>query len=64
MFFSALPTLPLISSVGPSINKLLSRLSVWDDKLLSTPKITTFLANSLPNAQEPLPSNILLEIII
>ena len=30
---------------------------MWDDKLLSTPKTTTFLAKSSPNFHELSPSN-------
>ena len=61
--FSAAPVLPLIASVGPSPNtrKLLLLLSVWDDEVLSTPKITTFLAKSLPKLHEPSPSNATLQ---
>ena len=39
---SEAPKLPLISSVGPSPNT--KKLFVWDDELLSTPKIITVLA--------------------
>ena len=51
--------LPLISSVGSSYNtkKLFLQLSAWDDELLSTPKITTFLANELQKLHETAPSN-------
>ena len=47
---SAATVLSLMPSVGTSpINKkLFLWLSVWDDKVLSTPKIATFLAKSLP----------------
>ena len=49
----------LISSVGPWPNtkKLFLLLEAWDHELLSTPKITTFLANSLPKRHEHVPSN-------
>ena len=49
-FFSFLPALPLVSSVSPSpkAKKLLSSFATSDYELLSTPKITTFLAKSLP----------------
>ena len=45
----------LIPSVGPSCNtkKLCLRLLLWDNELLSTPKNTTFLANSLPKLHKP-----------
>ena len=58
-FFSDEPKIPVIPWVGPSPNtkKFFSRLSVWNDQLLSTPKITTFLAKSLPKFHEPAPSN-------
>ena len=47
--------------VGPSPNtkKLFFQLSVWDDELLLTPKITTFLGTSLPKLLEPSPSNVI-----
>ena len=46
-------------SFGPSpdTKKLLSRLLIWDDELLSTSKITTFLEKSLPKHHEPASSN-------
>lgn len=58
-FFSGAPKLLLIPEVSPSpnIRKSFLRLSVWDDKLLRTPKITTFLARPLPKIYEPYPSN-------
>ena len=51
--------LPLILSVGPSscTKRLFVRLSVWDDELLSKPKIITFQAKSLPKLDEPTSSN-------
>ena len=57
--FFALPILLLISSVGPSpyTKKLFLRLSTWIDELLSTPKITTFLAKVLPELHEPAPTH-------
>ena len=47
--------LSLIPAIGPSPNakKLLFRLSLFDGELLSTPKMTTFLAKSLPKLHEP-----------
>ena len=59
--FSVSLVLSLMPWVWPSLNtkKLFFRLSVWDDKLLSTPKITTFLAKSLPNLHEPCSINII-----
>ena len=47
--FSTAPVLSLIPSVGPSTNteNLFFQLSVSGDELLSTSKITTFLAKSL-----------------
>ena len=44
-FFSDEPNLPLIPKVrpSPSTKKLFLRLSAWNEKLLSTPKIITFL---------------------
>ena len=57
-FFFREPKLQLISAVGHSPNnKLFLQLSKWDDELLSTPKITTFLAKSLPKLHEHFPSN-------
>ena len=44
-FFSGKPKLPLMpKSRGPSTStkKVFSRFSVWDDELLSTPKVATF----------------------
>ena len=32
-------------------------LPVWDDEVLGTPKITTFLAKPLPKLYEPFQSN-------
>ena len=54
-FFSAVPTLSLISSVGSSLDttKSFFSLSVWDDKLSSTPKIITFLEKPLQKLIEP-----------
>ena len=51
---SSAPMLPLISSVGPSPNtkKLFFQLSVWDNELISTPKIMTFLTMPLPKLPE------------
>ena len=48
------PVLPLISSVGPSLNskKLFLQLSALDDNLIATPKIATFLTKSFPKLQE------------
>ena len=58
-FFSDASVLSLISPVSPSPNtkKLFFWLLVWDDELLSKWKITTFLANSLPNFHKLFPSN-------
>ena len=56
-FFSASPVLSLTPRVDPSPKKLFFWLSVWDDELLSTPKITRFLAKSLSKLLEPSPSN-------
>ena len=49
--FSGPPKLPLIQKVSPlvKIKKSFLRLSVWDDEPLPSPKITTFLTESLPN---------------
>ena len=46
LFFSAIPVLPIISSVGPLLitKKLFFGLSKWGDKLLLKSKITTFPA--------------------
>ena len=41
----------------PTTKKLFLRLLSWDDELLSTLKITTFSAKSLPKFYEPVPSN-------
>ena len=58
-FFSGAPKLPLILNVSLShdIKKLFLRLSVWDDELLSTPKIITFLAYTLPKFHSPFSPN-------
>ena len=46
------PKLPLIlNKTSPSTKTLFLRLSPWDDELLSTPKIITFLAVSLSKVQ-------------
>ena len=44
-FFSGDPTLPLTAQVepSPSNKKIFLQLSAWDDKLLSTSKMTTFV---------------------
>ena len=34
-------------------------MSVWDDELLSTPKVIKFLANSLPKLHEPVLPNVI-----
>ena len=49
----------IISEVGPSpnIKKLFLRLLEWDDELLSTPKIATFLGKLSPNFYKPFPLN-------
>ena len=46
-------------SAGPSPNtkKLFFRLSVSDDEVLSTPKITIFLKKSLQKHNQPASSN-------
>ena len=46
--FSAVSTLSLISSIGPSSNtkKLFLQLQIWDGEISSTPKIITFTAKS------------------
>ena len=51
--------LPLIPSVGPPPNtkKIFFPLSASDDELLSTPKLATYLAKSLPKFHEPSPLN-------
>ena len=57
IFFSGEPKFPLTSKVGPKpkIKKLIFWLSTSNDELLSTPKIITFLAVSLPKIhQSPL----------
>ena len=58
LFFYAVPTLCVISSVGPLPNtkKLISPLSARYDELLSTLKRTIFLAKSLLTLHEPNPS--------
>ena len=45
----------------PNTKKLFSLLSVWDDELLSTPKILIFLAKLLRKLHEPSPSNAILQ---
>ena len=58
-FFSTAPVQSLMPWVRPWPNtkKLFSLLSVWDDELLSTPKIVTFLVKSLRKLHESSPSN-------
>ena len=58
-FFSGEWNLALIPEFDPLpyFKKSFLRLSVWDYELLSTAKITTFLAKSLPKFHEPAPSN-------
>ena len=53
-FYSGEAKLPLIPKAGPSpnITKLFLGLSEWDDELLSTPKMITFLAMSLTKLHE------------
>ena len=48
-FFSDEPKRPLTPKGGPtpSTKKIFLQLSPWDDELLSTPKIITFVAVSL-----------------
>ena len=48
-FFCGEPKLPLNRKVGPSTRtiKLFLGFSAWDDELLSTPKVVTFLKVSL-----------------
>ena len=60
-YFSGDPKLPSIPKSGPSLNieTLFLQLSEWDNELLSTPKIITFLAKSLPKLQESTVSNII-----
>ena len=60
-FFSGEPKLPLIPNVGPSpsTKKLFLRFSAWNDDLLSTPKIITFLGKSLSKIHEPAISNVI-----
>ena len=41
----------------PTTKKIFLQLSVWDDKLLSTAKTITFLAESFAKFRSPLPSN-------
>ena len=55
-----MPTLPLISLVGSLSNtkKVFLGLSIWDDELLSTPKITTFLAVSTTFASKAIPQSL------
>ena len=53
-FFFGESRLPLIlNKSSPSTKTLFLRLSPWDDEVLSTPKIITFLAVSLSKVQEP-----------
>ena len=49
----------LVSSTvySPNTEKLLLQLSVWDDELLSIPKIITFLERSLSKLHETAPLN-------
>ena len=54
-FFSCEPKLPLIPKLNLHLilKKLFFRLSLWDDELLSTPKIITFLLITLSKLHEP-----------
>ena len=54
-FFSGELKTPSIPKVGPSASteNLFSRLSAWDDELLSTPKIIAFLAVPSSKLYEP-----------
>ena len=54
-FFSCEPKLPLIPKLNLHLilKKLFFRLSLWDDELLSTPKIITFLLIALSKLHEP-----------
>ena len=56
-FFSAAPVLSLTSSVSPSPNT--KNLFFWllDEKVLTRPKITTFLAKLLTKLHRPSSSN-------
>ena len=58
-FCSTAPKRSLISSIGPSANTemLFSWLSESDNELISTAKITTLLAKSLPKLHDTTPSN-------
>ena len=58
-FFSGAPKLPSIPKIYPSPRFKttdFSILSVWNDELSSTPKTTSFLAQSLPKLYEPAPT--------
>ena len=55
--FSCEPNVPIIPKVGPLPNY--KKLSEWDDALLSTPKLITFLAKSLWKHNELTLSNVI-----
>ena len=59
-FFTGEPKFPLIPKVGPKpkIKKLFLGLSTCDDKLLSTPKIITFLVVPLPKLHQSVLLNV------
>ena len=59
--YSGEPNFPLIPNAGlsPNIKKVFLRLSEWDDELLSTPKIITFLAMLLSKLHQPTLSNVI-----
>ena len=58
--FSGQPRFPLILKVGPSpdIKKLFWRLPLWEDALLSAPKVIIFLSVSSSKLQKSAPSNV------
>ena len=59
--FSCEPNVPIIPKFGPLPNykKLFLWLSEWNDALLSTPKLITFLAKSLWKHNELTLSNVI-----
>ena len=60
-FFSGEPKLPLIEKIGPPPNskKVFLQLSAWDDEILSTSKIITFLVMPLLKLHEPALPNVI-----
>ena len=60
-FFCGHAKLPLSPKLGlsPNVKRIFLRLSEWDDELLSTSKIITFLALPLSKPHQPALSNVI-----